>query len=92
MLSDKETDATSKDSATTAASPGSGASAAATATVAVPAGLHEVVSPCDGNQEEWVEYAERLENYFIANDIEDEAKRQAILLNGVGASTYRLIS
>ena len=55
------------------------------------AGLHGVVSVFDGNQEDWVEYAERLENYFIANDIEDEAKRRAILLNGVGASTYRLI-
>ena len=54
-------------------------------------GLHGVVSAFDGNQEEWVEYAERLENYFIANDIADEAKRRAILLNGVGPSTYRLI-
>ena len=31
-------------------------------------GLHGVVSPFDSNQEEWVEYAERLEHYFIAND------------------------
>ena len=90
MLTDKETDVTPKDPAATVAS-GSGARVAATATVAVPAGLHGVVSPYDGNQEEWVEYAERLENYFIANDIEDVAKRRAILLNGVGASTYRLI-
>ena len=59
--------------------------------VAVPAGLHGVVSPYDGNQEEWVEYTERLEHYFIANDIADVAKRLAILLNGVGAPTYRLI-
>ena len=72
-------------------SSGSGSGATATAPVAVPAGLHGVVSPYDGNQEEWVEYAERLENYFIANDIADVAKRRAILLNGVGAPTYRLI-
>ena len=70
---------------------GSGATVAATATIAVPAGLHGIVSPYDGNQEEWVEYAKRLENYFIANDINDVAKRRAILLNGVGASTYQLI-
>ena len=38
-----------------------------------------------------MEYAERLENYFIANDINDVAKSRAILLNGVEASTYRLI-
>lgn len=54
-------------------------------------GLHGVVSPFDSNQEEWVEYAERLEHYFIANDITDDAKRRAIFLNGVGPPTYRLI-
>ena len=72
-----------------ATSSGSGATAAAaTATVAVPAGLHGVVSPYDGNQEEWVEYVERLESYFIANDIDDVAKRRAILLNGVGVPMH----
>ena len=63
------------------------ATPATTATVA----MHGVVSAFDGNQEEWVDYAERLENYFIANDTTDPAKQRAILLNGVGASTYRLI-
>ena len=57
----------------------------------VASGLHGVVSPFDGNQEDWVEYAERLESYFIANDITDTNKRRAILINGVGPSTYRLI-
>ena len=68
-------------------SSGSGSGATAAAPVAVPAGLHGVVSPYDGNQEEWVEYAKRLENYSIANDITDVAKRRAILLNGVGTPT-----
>ena len=54
-------------------------------------GLIGVVSPFNGNQEEWVEYAERLDYYFTANDITDVAKRRATLLNGVGPSTYRLI-
>ncbi len=80
----------------TVATPGRGrrASTDGAQPVGVPvarAGLHGVVSAFDGNQEDWVEYAERLENYFIANDIDDEAKRRAILLNGVGALTYRLI-
>ena len=67
-------------------------SAAVTAATPVVSGLHGVVLPFDGNQEEWVEYAERLESYFIANDIiTDTAKRRSILLNGVGPSTYRLI-
>ena len=49
------------------------------------------MSPFDGLQEDWVEYAERLESYFVANDITDVAKRRAILLNAVGPTTYRLI-
>ena len=84
-------DGTAGDSSATSAS--SGATAAVVPTVSVPTvtGLHGVVTPYDGNQEEWIEYAERLENYFIANELEDVAKRRAILLNGVGAPTYRLI-
>ena len=36
-----------------------------------PTEIHGTVSPLNfnGNREEWVEYAKRLENYFIANDI-----------------------
>ena len=49
-----------------------------------PSGLHGVVKLYNGNQEEWIEYAERLEKYFVANELEDVAKRRAILLNGVG--------
>ena len=60
---------------------------AATATT----GLHGAVAPFDSAQEEWVEYAERLENYFIANDITNEGKQRAILLHCVGPATYRLI-
>ena len=52
---------------------------------------HGSVTTFDGDQEEWVEYAERLDNYFIANDIDDNIKKRAILLNGVGPVTYRLI-
>ena len=44
-------------------SSGSGSGATAAVPVAVPAGLHGVVSPYDGNQE-WIDYAERLENYL----------------------------
>ena len=62
-----------------------------TVTVAVPSGLHGTVSPFDGSQEDWIEYAERLDSYFVANDITDVAKRRAILLNAVGPTTYRLI-
>ena len=60
---------------------------AATATT----GLHGAVAPFDSAQEEWVEYAERLENYFVANDITNEGKQRAIQLHCVGPATYRLI-
>lgn len=54
-------------------------------------GLHGTVIPYDATQEEWGEYAERIEHYFIANDITSGAKRRAILLNAVGPATYRLL-
>ena len=64
--------------------------AASTPVVRV-AGLIGGVSPFDGNQEDWIEYAEWLEHYFIANSITDIVKKRAILINGAGATTYRLI-
>ena len=65
--------------------------AATSATVTFTPGLHGTVAVFDGTQEEWIDYAERLDSYFIANDIRDAAKKRAILLNAVGPSTYRLI-
>jgi len=41
--------------------------------------------------ENWSEYVERLEQYCIANDIEDAGKKRAILLSVVGATTYHLM-
>ena len=55
------------------------------------AGLHGFVASFEEGQEEWSEYVERLDHYFVANDIDSDAKRKAILLNAVGAQTYRLI-
>ena len=54
-------------------------------------GLHGTVAAFDVAQDEWCDYIEHLEHYFTANDIREEDKRRAILLNAVGASTYRLI-
>ena len=36
-------------------------------------------------------YAERLQEYFAANDIDAAAKQRAILLSSCGAETYQLI-
>ena len=51
------------------------------------AGLHGFVASFEEGQEEWSEYVERLDHYFVANDIDSDAKRKAILLNAVGAQT-----
>ena len=39
----------------------------------------------------WVEYTERVEQYFAANEITDNHKKRAILLSVCGAKTYKLI-
>ena len=47
--------------------------------------LYGTELPFDG----WVEYAEHLDSYCVANDVTDVAKKRAILLNAVGPTTYR---
>ena len=54
-------------------------------------GLHGTVGAFTSSQEEWSEYPVRLVHYFVANDIEAEAKRRAILPTAVGPGTYRLM-
>ena len=52
---------------------------------------HGSISAFDSSQEDWVEYAERLEHYFVANGIDNADVQRAILFTSVGPSTYRLI-
>ena len=52
---------------------------------------HGTVTQYVPGKEEWTAYVERLDFYFLANDIAAEAKKQAILLNACGPSTYKLI-
>ena len=49
------------------------------------------VDEFDGSKEEWTQYVERLEHFFVANDITDAGKKRAVLLSVVGASTYALL-
>ena len=44
----------------------------------------------DASVEDWPTYVERLELYYLANDIKDE-KKKACLLTQMGAKTYRLL-
>ena len=55
-------------------------------------GFHGAIVAFDPANDDWSEYVERLEHYFTANDIVEGDKQSAILLNAVGASTYRLRS
>ena len=52
---------------------------------------HGRVFEFNSAQEDWPSYAERLEQYFAANEIKDEKKMRAILLRVCGPSMYRLM-
>ena len=52
---------------------------------------HGHIGEFNNQLEDWRSYTERLQNYFIANDIKSEAKQRAILLSVCGPRTYKLI-
>ena len=41
--------------------------------------------------EDWISYAERLEFYFTANEVQEADKQRAVLFSVCGAATYKLI-
>jgi len=52
---------------------------------------HGTIGKFDSRTEDWASYTERLTEYFTANDVKSADKKQAILLSGVGPSTYQVI-
>ena len=44
----------------------------------------------DSTRENWINYVERLELFFTANDIDDATKKKAIFLSASGSETYAL--
>ena len=42
-------------------------------------------------KETWLSYAERLDQYFLTNNLQAHEKKRAILLSVCGASTYQMI-
>ena len=44
-----------------------------------------------GSTDSWKDYTERLGQYFLANDVDAEAKKKAILLTVIGTPTYSLL-
>ncbi|CAB4004480.1 LOW QUALITY PROTEIN: uncharacterized protein K02A2.6-like [Paramuricea clavata] len=49
------------------------------------------VSPFDEAEETWTQYTERLEQYFLANEVTDAKTQRAIFLSVCGSKTYALI-
>ena len=45
----------------------------------------------DPQVDDWTHYVERLDYYFVANDITKAKKKHAVLLSVVGTMTYRLL-
>lgn len=40
---------------------------------------------------DWEKFIDRIEQYFIANDIDEQNKKRAILLSKVNADTYDIV-
>ena len=52
---------------------------------------HGTIGEFRNAQESWQSYVERLQQYFIANDVKTADKQWAVLLSAVGGQTYQLI-
>ena len=52
---------------------------------------HGSIGEFQHTQESWQSYVERLQQYFVANDVDAAMKQRAILLSIVGGKTYQLI-
>ena len=52
---------------------------------------HGNIEEFDHSVHDWTEYCERLEQYFLADDVQDASKQRAILLSVSGSATYQLI-
>ena len=56
--------------------------------------VHGSLTEFNTSEDNWEEYIERLEQYFVANDIKDTdlvKRKRAVLLSSVGQRTYALI-
>ena len=51
---------------------------------------HGSIGEFDPEKEDWTSYTERVEEYFVANDVDDATKERAILLSNCGSFTYQL--
>ena len=47
------------------------------------------VDEFDGDKDDWQQYVERLEHFFVANGIDGAEKKRAVFLSVIGSSTYK---
>ena len=52
---------------------------------------HGTMKTFNPQVDDWPTYIERLQHYFVANDVEDADKKRAILLTVCGVPTYKLL-
>ena len=53
--------------------------------------LFGVVEDFDVKEGDFIEYIERLEHYFNANEVTDDEKKASILITVVGKDTYSIL-
>ena len=49
------------------------------------------VDEFDSTKDDWLQYVERLEHFFMANGVDNAEKKRAVLLAAVGAATYKTL-
>ena len=52
---------------------------------------HGTMKQFNPEVDDWPTYIERLQHYFVANDVDAAEKKRAILLTVCGAPTYKLL-
>ena len=49
------------------------------------------VDEFDGDKDDWQQYVERLEHFFVANGIVGAEKKRSVFLSVIGSSTYKTL-
>ena len=44
-----------------------------------------------GAGKDWIQYVERMEYYFLANEITSSDKKRALLISAMGTKSYKLL-
>jgi ABC-type dipeptide/oligopeptide/nickel transport system ATPase component len=49
------------------------------------------IGPFDSKDEDWTSYAERMKQYFLANEIVEDVRKKGIFISSCGPQTYQLL-